>query len=77
MPDYSMCRNPECESRYTCARYMWEPNPWRQAYADFKPEEGKDKCDYYFWVDDAPCTKRTVEQMKKIEAVLDRVEKSK
>lgn len=47
MPDISKCRNLNCPSKEQCYRFTSEPNLY-QTYSDFKPEEGKDKCDY-FW----------------------------
>lgn len=47
MPDISMCANENCPSKANCYRFTAQPNPWRQAYADFKPAPGSDRCDSY------------------------------
>lgn len=49
MPDISKCGNENCPSKLKCYRYTATPG-MRQAYADFAPEEGQDKCEY-FWED--------------------------
>jgi len=46
MPDIAMCQN-GCPSQETCYRFKAEPSIY-QSFADFKPEQGKDKCDYYW-----------------------------
>lgn len=47
MPDISMCMNKECPSHNQCFRFRAQPHMYRQAYTDFKVEDGKDKCDDY------------------------------
>ena len=47
MADISMCQNTECPSRLECYRFTAKPNPWRQAYMDFKLLDGADKCDSF------------------------------
>lgn len=47
MPDISKCNNYQCPSKEQCYRFTSEPNTY-QTYADFKPEEGEDKCNYYW-----------------------------
>ena len=49
MPDIAMCRNQKCPSAHTCHRFMAIPSPHRQAYAEFKPEEGEDRCKHFLW----------------------------
>lgn len=46
MPDIAMCQN-GCKSQTTCYRFMATPDIY-QTFADFKPKEGEDKCDYYY-----------------------------
>jgi hypothetical protein len=46
MPDISMCDNNDCPSRLGCYRFMAEPNPYRQAYMEFKFDE-RGKCDHF------------------------------
>lgn len=46
MPDISMCKNKKCKLRESCYRFKAVPNPYRQAYATFKPV--KDKCSFYW-----------------------------
>ena len=43
-----MCRNVRCKSRAVCYRFMADVNEFRQAYANFVPDKGSDRCDY-FW----------------------------
>ena len=45
--DISKCQNHDCPSCGICWRYIAPANPHRQAYADFKPEEGEEKCEYF------------------------------
>lgn len=47
MPDISMCANYSCSCKHDCYRYMAEPNPYRQSYADFAQNEDG-SCDN-FW----------------------------
>ena len=47
MPDISMCLNCSCPSITNCYRFMAKPSEYRQAYSNFQPEEGKDKCGEY------------------------------
>ena len=52
MPDIAMCQNNQCPSFKKCYRAQVTPNPYRQAYMSFKPENGKNKCDRYVsWYD--------------------------
>jgi hypothetical protein len=46
MPDISMCMNDACPSRATCYRHEATPNPWRQAYTAFQPDESG-RCEDY------------------------------
>lgn len=39
-PDISMCSNSDCRKRKECYRFKATPNPFRQAYMDFKPDDG-------------------------------------
>lgn len=48
MPDISKCANENCPSKMKCFRYTAKPNEYRQSYADFSPNEGEDRCEY-FW----------------------------
>ena len=43
-----MCNNTECPSRLKCYRFTALPHEFRQAYANFAPEKGDRKCEY-FW----------------------------
>jgi hypothetical protein len=54
MPDIAMCMNGLCPSRETCYRFTAQPNPYRQTYSTFAPEDGKDKCSYYWETDVKP-----------------------
>ena len=38
MADISKCCNNKCPKREECYRYRVKPNPYRQAYSEFKPE---------------------------------------
>ena len=38
MPDISKCANNTCPLRLRCYRYRVIPDPYHQAYADFKPQ---------------------------------------
>lgn len=58
MPDISMCENTECDKHLYCYRFTAAPNPWRQAYADFKP--GDDGQCENFW----PVTGNTLKEVK-------------
>ena len=42
-----MCMNQECPSHLQCYRFMAVPNPWRQSYLEFKPQEGKYRCESF------------------------------
>lgn len=48
MPDISMCDNISCPLKETCYRFKATPNPYRQAYADFKYDEVKKECNHYW-----------------------------
>lgn len=63
MPDYSLCVDHNCPSKYKCYRYMAEPNEFRQAYSDFS-REGQ-KCDYYFPIENSPTALRGSNEIKK------------
>jgi hypothetical protein len=39
MPDISMCKNYLCPLSEKCYRFTAPPNPYRQSYAAFEPEE--------------------------------------
>lgn len=45
MPDITMCVNKLTELCKGCYRYKATPDPYRQAYADFKPVNGV--CEYH------------------------------
>jgi len=47
MPDISMCIAQTCPSKDKCYRFRAIPNPYRQSYTLFKPDEGKMKCDNF------------------------------
>jgi len=50
MPDISMCACVLCPSSPTCYRHKdsgTRPSEYRQAWADFAPEFGADKCEVY------------------------------
>ena len=49
MPDIAMCNNKLCKSKKKCYRFTAKPNPFRQSYGSFKPEKGRDKCDFYYY----------------------------
>lgn len=38
MPDITMCSNEKCADFKKCYRAQAKPNPYRQSYAEFKPE---------------------------------------
>jgi hypothetical protein len=46
MPDISMCSNRTCPQRNECYRFRAVPNPYRQAYSDFKPDVSG-VCDHF------------------------------
>lgn len=46
-----MCTNDECPLNKTCYRYRATPNPHRQSYAGFKPDENGE-CEYYWEIED-------------------------
>lgn len=46
MPDVSLCQNVQCPLRFMCYRFTAKPDPYWQAYSDFKPINGV--CEY-FW----------------------------
>ena len=46
MPDISMCANMTCPLKEDCYRFKAVPNPHRQSYAGFKPDE-EGKCDHF------------------------------
>lgn len=51
MPDISMCKNKTCPLRNTCYRFIAEPNPHRQVYAEFDwkvVDNGVVTCEYYW-----------------------------
>ena len=50
MADIAKCRNNECKSKDSCYRFTVPSNPFRQSYSSFQPDEGKDKCEYYWEV---------------------------
>lgn len=47
MPDISMCQNNECAQNAKCYRFLAKPHEYRQAYADFKPDENG-ICDKFY-----------------------------
>lgn len=42
-----MCTTYQCERRISCKRYISKPDPYRQAYSDFGPDEDG-VCDGYW-----------------------------
>ena len=48
MPDIAKCAYDKCPSRKKCYRYMAIPSELGQAYGQFAPDKGKDKCEF-FW----------------------------
>lgn len=46
MTDICKCSNIGCPSHQECWRFVC-PGSEYQAYADFKPQEGEDKCEYF------------------------------
>ena len=56
MPDYSLCHNHTCPSRFKCYRYMAIPNEYRQAYSLF--EHDGQKCEYFFPIENSPTALR-------------------
>lgn len=57
MPDISMCLNEECLSRNLCYRYKAEPSDY-QSYIDFQPEDGEEKCERFWPLEDKKDNKR-------------------
>jgi hypothetical protein len=55
MPDISMCVNDACPSAAKCYRHEAKPTEFRQAYSEFSPPEGRDKCDWFMpiWTKEA------------------------
>jgi hypothetical protein len=47
MSDISMCDNQNCDFNRSCYRFMAKPNPYRQAYTDFAPDEKTGECEYF------------------------------
>ena len=47
-PDISMCRSNTCPLKDTCYRFTATPNPYRQAYADFKYNDETKECNHYW-----------------------------
>ena len=50
-PDISMCKNKTCPLRMTCYRFTAKPDPWQQAYGEFKwneDNEGNVTCEHYW-----------------------------
>lgn len=45
MADITMCVGTGCPLRENCYRYMAEPNPWRQSFADFTKLVKDGKCE--------------------------------
>jgi hypothetical protein len=49
MPDITKCSDTSCPLRYTCYRYISNPNDIWQAYFTESPyNEDDDTCDYYW-----------------------------
>jgi len=46
MPDISMCANRTCPKAKDCYRFRAIPNPYRQAYSSFAPDESG-HCGYF------------------------------
>ncbi len=46
MPDISMCKNNKCPARRDCYRFRADPSEM-QAYADFRPDDGYNSCEYF------------------------------
>jgi hypothetical protein len=42
-----MCLNDNCPSHRNCYRFTAMPDYPVQAYSDFSPERGRNKCDHY------------------------------
>jgi hypothetical protein len=57
MPDISMCMNEECLSRNVCYRYKAEPSDY-QAYMDYQPKDGEEKCEKFWPLEDKEDKKR-------------------
>ena len=38
-PDIAMCFGNSCDRRNDCFRYRAQPNPWRQSYCEFDPDD--------------------------------------
>ena len=38
MPDISMCNNEECSKKDTCYRHEATPDPYRQSYTIYNPD---------------------------------------
>lgn len=46
--DTAKCTDNKCPSRVNCYRYRGIGNPTRQAFADFKHDPKKGKCEFFF-----------------------------
>lgn len=46
MPDFAMCKDSECPSRFTCERFTATPSGW-QSYVDFRHYPGTGACHAY------------------------------
>ena len=51
MPDIAMCQNVKCPSSNRCYRFLAIPSEFSQAYVEFTPEKGEEKCIYIINVD--------------------------
>ena len=47
MPDVAMCQNKNCPSSDKCHRFLVIPNEFYQAYVEFTPEDGEERCIYF------------------------------
>ena len=54
MPDISMCLNNECASRERCYRFKAKPSEYQQAYTEFKPLPGRDRCESFMEIHRKP-----------------------
>lgn len=54
MPDISMCKNKQCSLFEHCYRAQAKPDPYRQAYGSFSPDENG-YCKYFDAMDEDQC----------------------
>ena len=48
MPDITMCKGDNCESKNECYRYKAKPSEFRQSWFMKPPFDTESECDY-FW----------------------------